>query len=125
MSIIDQVKQHYQAQERVVISVPEWGDGTTPLEINIFPMTMAEASFIQRLSGKKASNIESAVNSLIVKARDKDGNRLFKIEDKDTLLNFADCRVILRINEEIERHFFKNVEQAKGNSDATPSEPAS
>ncbi len=125
MSIIDQVKRHYQAQERVVVSVPEWGDGTTPLEIHIFPMTMAEASFIQRLSGKKASNIESAVNSLIVKARDKDGNRLFKIEDKDALLNFADCRVILRINDEIERHFFKNVEQAKGNSDATPSEPAS
>lgn len=125
MSIIDQVKRHYQAQERVVVSVPEWGDGTTPLDIHIFPMTMAEASFIQRLSGKKASNIESAVNSLIVKARDKDGNRLFKIEDKDALLNFADCRVILRINDEIERHFFKNVEQAKGNSDATPSEPAS
>ena len=125
MSTIDQVKRHYQAQERVVIAVPEWGDGTTPLEIHIFPMTMAEASFIQRLSGKKASNIESAVNSLIVKARDKDGQRLFKIEDKDTLLNFADCRVILRINDEIERHFFKTVEQAKGNSDATPSEPAS
>jgi hypothetical protein len=125
MRTIDQVKKHYQAQERVVISVPEWGEGDAPLEINIFPMTMAEASLIQRMSGKKASNIESAVNSLIVKARDKDGNRLFKVEDKETLLNFADCRVILRINEEIERHFFKNVEQAKGNSEATPSDTAS
>jgi hypothetical protein len=125
MRIIDQVKQHYKAQANVVISVPEWGASGAPLEIHIFPMTMAEASFIQRLSGKKASNIESAVNSLIVKARDKDGNRLFKVEDKEDLLNSADCRIILRINEEIERHFFKNVEQAKGNSDATPSAPAS
>jgi hypothetical protein len=47
------------------------------------------------------------------------------MEDKDDLLNFGDCRVILRINDEIERHFFQSVEQVKGNSDATHSDATS
>lgn len=125
MRVIEQVKKHYQAQERLVISVPEWGEPDKPLEIHVLPMTMGEAGMIQRMAGKKATSVENAVYSLIVKARDKDGNRIFKLEEKDDMLNFGDCRVILRINDEIERHFFKTVEQAKGNSEETPSDSAS
>lgn len=125
MRVIEQVKQHYQSQQRLVVAVPEWGEPDKPLEIHIFPMTMAEAGLIQRMSGKKGSPVENAVNSLIVKARDTDGNRLFKVEDKDELLNYGDCRVILRINDEIERHFYQSVEQLKGNSAAIPSDATS
>lgn len=125
MKTIERVKQHYQGQDRLVVAVPEWGEPENPLQIHILPMTMAEASLIQRVAGKKASGIENAVYSLIVKARDAEGNRLFKMEDKDDLLNFGDCRVILRINDEIERHFFQSVEQVKGNSDATHSDATS
>ncbi len=41
--------------------------------------------------------VEALVESLIVKARDKDGNRIFSDADKLTLLNEADPAVITRI----------------------------
>jgi hypothetical protein len=58
MKTIERVKQHYQGQDRLVIAVPEWGEKDAPLQIHILPMTMAEASLIQRVAGKKASGIE-------------------------------------------------------------------
>ncbi len=52
---------------------------------------------------------------IIVKARDKDGNRLFKLDDKDVLMQKVDYRVISRIVEEIESRFFSEVETHKAN----------
>ena len=115
MSIIDQAVEHYETQERLVISVPEWGTKTEPLQIHVFPMTMAEVNMVQRISKKDASNIEHAANIIIIKARDSNGNRLFKLEDKDTLMQKTDYRVIMRIAEAIEARFFGDVETHKGN----------
>jgi hypothetical protein len=115
MSIIDQAIAHYQTQEQLVISVPEWGVEDNPLKIYVFPMTMAEVNMIQRISKKNASNIEHAANIIVIKARDADGNRLFKLEDKDALMEKADYRVIARITGEIESKFFGEVETYKGN----------
>ena len=115
MSIIDQAIAHYQTQERLMISVPEWGSKDHPLEIYVLPMTMAEVNMIQRISKKNASNIEHAANIIIIKARDSDGNRLFKLEDKEALMEKVDYRVISRITQEIESKFFGEVETHKGN----------
>jgi hypothetical protein len=106
---------------RLIIAVPEWGDGDTVLEIHVFPMTMAEVNMMQKIASKKASNIEKAANIIVVKAKDKDGKRLFTITDRDKLMQHADYRVVSRIAERIEEHFFGDVETVKGNSDATPS----
>ena len=120
MSIIDQATNHYSSQERLIISVPEWGSKDKPLEIHVLPMTMAEINMIQRISKKDASNIEHAANIIIIKARDADGNRLFKLEDKEALMQKTDYRVIARITEEIEAKFFGEVETHKGNLRGTP-----
>jgi hypothetical protein len=125
MSIIDQVITHYQTQEQLVISVPEWGTKDNPLKIYVFPMTMAEVNMIQKISKKNASNIEHAVNIIIIKARDIDGNRLFKLEDKDALMEKSDYRVISRITGEIESKFFGEVETYKGNLRGTESDISS
>ena len=124
MSIIDQAIAHYQNQERLVISVPEWGTDN-PLQIYVFPMTMAEVNMIQRISKKNANNIEHAANIIIIKARDADGNRLFKLEDKDALMEKTDYRVISRITQEIESKFFSEVETHKGNLRGTESDISS
>ncbi len=121
MSIIDQAVAHYSNQERLIISVPEWGTKDNPLQIHVFPMTMAEVNMIQRISKKDASNIEHAANIIVIKARDAEGNRLFKLEDKDALMEKADYRVVARITEEIEARFFGEVETHKRNLRGTTS----
>ncbi len=115
MSIIDQAIAHYETQERLIISIPEWGAANNPLQIHVFPMTMAEVNLIQRIARKNASNIEHAANIIIVKARDKNGNRLFKLEDRDALMQKVDYRVVSRIAELIEAKFFSSTEEQKGN----------
>jgi hypothetical protein len=122
MNVIDRAAAHYAAQEKLVIFVPEWGDGNTPLEIHILPMTMADVNFLQKIASKKASNIEQAANIIVAKAKDKDGKRLFSINDRDKLMMQADYKVVSRIAEEIENHFFSSVEKHKGNFAETPSD---
>ena len=122
MSVIDRATAHYASQEKLIIAVPEWGEGDVPLEIHVFPMTMAEVNMMQKIASKKASNIEQAANIIVVKAKDKDGKRLFTITDRDKLMQHADYRVVSRIAERIEEHFFGDVETIKGNLDATPSD---
>ena len=125
MNTITRATSHYAKQERLIIAVPEWGDETGALQIHVFPMTMAEVNQMQKLASKKASNIEQAANVIIVKARDKDGNRLFTLNDRDALLQEVDYRIVSRIAEKIESHFFSDVETQKGNSEETPSGTAS
>lgn len=122
MSVIDRATAHYASQEKLIIAVPEWGEGDVPLEIHVFPMTMAEVNMMQKIASKKASNIEQAANIIVVKAKDKDGKRLFTITDRDKLMQHADYRVVSRIAERIEEHFFGDVETIKGNLGATPSD---
>lgn len=125
MSVIDRATSHYAQQEKLIITVPEWGEEDKPLEIHVFPMTMAEVNMMQKIASKKASNIEQAANIIVVKAKDKDGKRLFTITDRDKLMQEADYRVVSRIAEKIEEHFFGDLDTHKGNSDATPSDETS
>nr|BDD46841.1 hypothetical protein 7 [bacterium] len=125
MNVIEKATKHYESSEKLVISVPEWGDENAPLLIHVFPMTMAEMNLIQRITRKNAGNMEHAVNLIIVKAKDENGNRLFKLDDKDILMKKADYRVVARIAEEIESQFFTDVETQKGNSEETPSDTSS
>lgn len=125
MSVINRVTEHYAKQERLIIAVPEWGDGNVPLEIHVLPMTMAEVNMMQKIASKKASNLEQAANIIVVKAKDKDGKRLFSLTDRDKLMQEADYRVVSRIAEKIESHFFGDVEKIKGNSEETRSDATS
>jgi hypothetical protein len=121
MSVINRATAHYASQERLIISVPEWGDDKEPLEIHVFPMTMAEVNMMGKIASKKATNIEQAANVIVVKAKDKDGKRMFSVSDRDKLMQEADYRVVSRIAERIEEHFFGDMEKHKGNSAAISS----
>ena len=91
MSVIHRATAHYAKQERLIISVPEWGDDNEPLQIHVLPMTMAEVNMMAKIASKKASNIEQAANIIVVKAKDKDGKRLFSLSDRDKLMQEADA----------------------------------
>lgn len=102
MKAIDRAKEHYSrlAGQPTRIEVPEWGDDDSPLVIFATPLTLYERMRLQR-SNKSGSDIEAAVELLILKAQDAQGNAVFSREDKNELLRGVDSKVIGRIAEAI------------------------
>ena len=95
MSVIDRVKEHFDSKGINKIEVAEWGEEGKPLEIFSKPFTLAE----KRNLFKNARNDDLAVlvDAIVLKALDADGNKIFKLDDKKTLLNNADPDVIGRV----------------------------
>jgi hypothetical protein len=78
------------------IHVPEW-------EANIWfkaSITLREQSKMIELS-QAGKTVEALVESLIVKARNEDGTKMFNMADKMILLNEVDPNVIIRVVGEI------------------------
>ena len=99
MSVIDRVKDHFENQGVKKIEVAEWGEEGKPLIIYSTPMSMAEKRNL--FKGAKNDDLGVLVDAIMLKARDKDGNKIFKLDDKQVLLNNADPEVIARVATEI------------------------
>jgi hypothetical protein len=95
MSVIDRVKEHFENKGIKKIEVAEWGEEGKPLEIYAKPFTLAE----KRNLFKNAKNDDLAVlvDAIVLKALDGDGKKIFKLDDKKTLLNSADPDVIANV----------------------------
>lgn len=96
MPAIDQIRAHFNAHKVKVIEVPEWGgeDGR-PLVIYGRPMTLAERQSIRNKSDRQ--DLEAFVYTLILKAEDAEGKKLFTIADKHALMHKADPDVVMRV----------------------------
>ena len=99
MSVIDRVKEHFESQGVKKIEVAEWGEEGQPLVIYCSPFTLAEKRNL--FKGAKSDDLGVLVDAIMLKARDKDGNKIFKLDDKQVLLNKADPEVIARVAGEI------------------------
>jgi hypothetical protein len=94
-SVIEKVKSHYQAQiagELKSFSVPEW-------QVDVFYRTttpLKEEATIMKLS-QEGKVIEALVETIIVKARNIDGSKMFNPVDRVFLLNEADAEVVIRV----------------------------
>ena len=99
MSVIDRVKEHFESQEVKKIEVAEWGEEGQPLVIYSKPFTLAEKRNL--FKGAKNDDLGVLVDAIMLKARDKEGNKIFKLDDKQVLLNNADPEVIARVATEI------------------------
>ena len=102
-AIIAAAKEHLDSQGMKEIVIPEWRDeNDQPFVIYHTPCTLAEKNRIFRKGGgANADNLECLVFAVILKATDADGNRLFSLKDKSTLLNEVDSDVLSRIAAEI------------------------
>jgi hypothetical protein len=98
-NVIDRVKEHFEAQEVKKVNVAEWGEEGQPLVIYSKPFTLAEKRNL--FKGAKNDDLGVLVDAIMLKARDKDGNKVFKLDDKHTLLNNADPEVIARVATDI------------------------
>lgn len=99
MKVIDKATSHFRTKlsaDMQSVYVPEW-------EAKIFfkpTITLKEQSRLIELatSGKQ---VEALCESLIVKARNEDGTKMFSPADKVILMNEVDPQVIIRVVGEI------------------------
>ena len=99
MSVIDRVKEHFESQGVKKINVAEWGEEGQPLVIYCSPFTLGEKRNL--FKGAKSDDLGVLVDAIMLKARDKDGNKIFILDDKQVLLNKADPDVIANVATEM------------------------
>ena len=83
MEAIELLKNKFGVQQKYLYELKE-GD-VTVLEIYWNPLTIAERESIVAKSGDSGSNDDFALNLMITKALDKNGNRLFQDGHKASL----------------------------------------
>lgn len=99
MSAIDNAVKHFAEQDVKVIEVPEWGDEDNPLKIFSKPLTLAETSKLYKMS--KDDDLTMMAYVLIYKALDENGDKLFDLSDKNSLLNKVDREVLVNVAQQI------------------------
>lgn len=90
MDAIDLVREHFASLGTKRIEVPEW-----KLVVYSSPVTLAEKNKLYRKS--RENDMELLVDLLIMKATNEQGEKLFSIDHKITLLNKADSTVVARV----------------------------
>ena len=97
--ILEKATTHFRNQisgDMKSIEVKEW-------ECKIFyksTTSLREQGKILELS-QQGKSVEALVESLIIRARNEDGSRMFAPADKATLLNEVDPKILIRIVGEI------------------------
>ena len=97
--VLEQATAHFRNKvggEMKFIHVPEWNS-----KIWFKPsITLKEQSKLIELSSQ-GKTVEALVESLIVKARNEDGSKMFTMVDKVTFMNEVDPQIIIRVVGEI------------------------
>jgi hypothetical protein len=100
MNILDRAKAHFDLQGVTRIEVPEWPDeGGNPTVIYSQPFTLADRKKLIKFA--QEDDLEFVVRLVIMKCETADGEKVFDLSDKPTLMNKVDPNVIARIASEI------------------------
>lgn len=99
MSVLDNMVAHFSEQEMKEIEVPEWGDEQGSLIIYTKPFTLKEQKRLTTLAKNDA--IEMLAHTLIMKALNANGEKLFNLGDKTKLMNNVDPFILARVVAEI------------------------
>ena len=84
----EQIAANRAARERNFIDVDEWGTEGNPLRIYYTAVTGSDIDKVSRKHKDFTSNpsIAGMVEMIIIKAQTDDGEKMFSLEDKPTLL---------------------------------------
>ncbi len=114
MTLKDKVYDYVSRQDRRrSIFIPEFDE-----TIYFTPVNVLEMEKIMTLSGGGASSKDFHLWTIIEKAEDSEGKKIFSIEDKP-ILEKMDWAIISRISNEIQR--IEPYAETKKNSPITPS----
>jgi len=92
--ILEKAKEHFKAIDRKIIDVPEWG-----ITVYAKPLTLADKRILSR--NTKPDDVTLFADVLILKAEDKEGKKLYSLEDKQTLMKSVDPEVVARVAQDI------------------------
>ena len=92
--ILDKAKEHFKAIDRKIIDVPEW-----KITVYAKPLTLADKRILTR--NTKPDDVTLFADVLILKAEDKEGKKLYSLEDKQTLMRSVDPEVVARVAQDI------------------------
>jgi hypothetical protein len=92
--ILDKAKEHFKEIDRKIIDVPEWG-----ITVYAKPLTLADKRILTR--NTKPDDVTLFADVLILKAEDKEGKKLYSLEDKQTLMRSVDPEVVARVAQDI------------------------
>jgi hypothetical protein len=95
MSITDKISKHYQASISGALKKYHCKEWDTDIYYRSTYPLKDEARVLELQAQGKT--IEALVESIITKARDKDGKRLFEDTDKAKLMNEADPLLVVKI----------------------------
>tara|TARA_Y100001972_G_scaffold119119_1_gene160004 strand:- start:592 stop:933 length:342 start_codon:yes stop_codon:yes gene_type:complete len=97
MSVIDIAKSHFENIGVQSMEVAEWKDENgKPVILYWNPITLLEKNRLLKKSDN-LNDIAILADVLVMKALDKDGKKVFKLEDKQTLMENADPNILQRI----------------------------
>lgn len=87
MSLAKRIAERHQANRRQ-IEVAEWGEEDAPLVIYCGALTCGDVSKLQRKHANFLSNptVDAMVDLILTKAENKDGDKIFTLEDKPILM---------------------------------------
>ena len=91
MKAIESAKVHFSGLAVEMTEVPEWGTDGEPLQVYYKPMTLAEKNKLYKLA--QNDDLEIMAYTLIYKALDSDGNKIFDLGDKRALMHEVDADV--------------------------------
>jgi hypothetical protein len=98
--VLDSATSHFRSKvsgDMKFVTVPEWGDCKIYFK-NV--ITLKEQSKLIELASQ-GKQVEALVESLIVKARNEDGTKMFGMPDKKIMMNEVDPNVLIRVVGEI------------------------
>ena len=98
--ILESAREHFKSKDIKRIEIPEWEtkDGK-PSVIYATPLTLAEKRRLTR--DTRPDDVTLFANVLILKAEDDKGNKIYKLDDKHSLLHTADPDVVMRVANQI------------------------
>ena len=97
MKLIDSAKSHFESLGIQSIEVEEWKDESgNPSVIYWNPMNLSEKNKLFKKSDN-LNDVSILADIVVMKAIDKDGNKLFSLEDKLALMHKVDSDVLSRI----------------------------
>lgn len=111
MKAIQRATAHFKSLQVKTINVPEWGDEDGPLVIYVEPFTLKDKAKLQSVTKASGSEIDALVELIVLKCLDKNGDKLFTIDDKPQLRNGVDSNILERISTEIMRVDFGSLEK--------------
>ena len=97
MKIIERAKSHFENLGVQSIEVPEWKDDDGNASVVYWnPITLSEKNKLFKNSSN-LSDVSILADIVVMKALDKEGNKIFTLEDKLVLLHKVDSDVLSRL----------------------------